>query len=108
MSESLVFPAAVFAGELHQQRHHLGFAGRQLRPGPIHRHPLIGAFSDRFGRRPVIATCVAGTVVGLGVFGLTLELPWPDGSLWPLLLLFGGRLSMASVGHSSHRRCGAG
>ena len=41
---------------------------------------------------PGIATCVAGTVVGLGVFGLTLELPWPDGSLWPLLLLFGGRL----------------
>ena len=27
--------------------------------------PLIGALSDRYGRRPVISICVAGSVVGL-------------------------------------------
>jgi len=27
--------------------------------------PLIGALSDRYGRKPVIAACVAGSVLGL-------------------------------------------
>jgi len=60
--------------------------------------PLIGALSDRFGRKPVITLCVAGTVVGLGLFALTLSLPWQR--LWPgataaglpLALLFLARL----------------
>ncbi len=60
--------------------------------------PLIGALSDRFGRRPVMTVCVAGTVVGLGLFTLTLALPWQQ--LWPagaaagvpLALLFTGRM----------------
>ena len=60
--------------------------------------PLIGALSDRFGRKPVITLCVAGTVVGLGLFALTLSLPWQR--LWPgaaanglpLALLFTARL----------------
>ena len=29
--------------------------------------PLIGALSDRFGRKPVITLCVAGSVVGARV-----------------------------------------
>jgi MFS family permease len=60
--------------------------------------PLIGALSDRFGRKPVITFCVAGSVVGLGLFALTLSLPWQR--LWPgataagvpLALLFVARL----------------
>ena len=60
--------------------------------------PLIGALSDRFGRRPVMALCVAGSVLGLGLFALTVSLPWQQ--LWPgataagipLALLFLARL----------------
>ena len=56
--------------------------------------PLIGALSDRFGRRPVITVCVAGSVVGMGLFAITLTLPWQQ--IWPgataaglpLMLLF--------------------
>jgi MFS family permease len=55
-------------------------------------NPLIGALSDRHGRRPVLAISVAGTVLGLGLFGATLAVPWPAGSPWPLPLLFAGRL----------------
>lgn len=60
--------------------------------------PLIGALSDRYGRRPVIGLCVAGSVLGLTLFALTLSLPWPQ--LWPaaasaglpLVLLFLARI----------------
>ena len=60
--------------------------------------PLIGALSDRYGRKPVITVCVAGSVLGLGLFALTFSLPW--GRLWPgaaasglpLALLFAARL----------------
>jgi len=60
--------------------------------------PLIGALSDRYGRKPVIAVCVGGSVIGLGLFTLTLTLPWPNlapGALSagvPLALLFAARL----------------
>jgi len=59
--------------------------------------PLIGALSDRYGRRPVMTVCVAGTVLGLGLFALTLALPWrqfwPAGAAAgvPLALLFTAR-----------------
>ena len=60
--------------------------------------PLIGALSDRYGRRPVIGLCVAGSVLGLTLFALTLSLPWLQ--LWPaavtaglpLVLLFLARI----------------
>jgi MFS family permease len=54
--------------------------------------PLIGALSDRFGRRPVIAICVSGSVLGLGLFAITLSHDWPAGAVLPLFLLFGARL----------------
>ena len=38
--------------------------------------PLIGALSDRFGRKPVISICVGGSVVGMGLFATTLTVPW--------------------------------
>ena len=93
VSESLVFPLLPFLlASFTSSGTTLGLLAGSYALAQFIATPLIGAFSDRFGRRPVIATCVAGTVLGLGVFGLTLELPWPDGSLWPLLLLFAGRL----------------
>ena len=60
--------------------------------------PLIGALSDRYGRKPVIAACVAGSVLGLGLFSLTLILPWQElapaasAAGLPLVLLFIARL----------------
>ena len=59
--------------------------------------PLIGALSDRFGRKPVIAVCVAGSVLGLGMFALTLIFPWDSlapaakAAGLPLGLLFAAR-----------------
>lgn len=43
--------------------------------------PLIGALSDRFGRKPVISCCVMGSVLGMGLFATTLTLPWQQ--VWP-------------------------
>jgi MFS family permease len=59
--------------------------------------PLIGALSDRFGRRPVIGCCVAGSVLGLSLFAVTLSIDWGRigwavGSVLPLGLLFLARI----------------
>lgn len=59
--------------------------------------PLIGALSDRFGRKPVIAVCVAGSVLGLSLFAFTVStdwqaIPWAAGTGLPLALLFAARL----------------
>ena len=60
--------------------------------------PLIGALSDRYGRKPVIAVCVGGSVLGLGLFAFTLIYPWQTlaptarAAGLPLALLFVARL----------------
>ncbi len=59
--------------------------------------PLIGALSDRFGRKPVIITCVTGSVVGLFLFALTVSIEWQNllpawAASLPLLLLFTARV----------------
>ncbi|KGG14523.1 MULTISPECIES: MFS transporter [unclassified Prochlorococcus] len=59
--------------------------------------PLIGALSDRFGRKPVIILCVFGSVIGLSLFAITVSLDWenliPQSTLGlPLLLLFLARI----------------
>ena len=60
--------------------------------------PLIGALSDRYGRKPVIACCVGGSVLGLGLFAATLIFPWQElapaarAAGVPLGLLFAARL----------------
>ncbi len=59
--------------------------------------PLIGALSDRFGRKPVLTACVAGSVIGLGLFAITVWIDWnilPAAWLGivPLVLLFSARV----------------
>ena len=59
--------------------------------------PLIGALSDRFGRKPVMITCVAGSVLGLSLFAITVSINWNNflplwGSSIPLICLFIARI----------------
>ncbi len=59
--------------------------------------PLIGALSDRFGRKPVIKICVIGSVIGLSLFALTISIHWqsilPNAFIGvPLLFLFLARV----------------
>ena len=54
--------------------------------------PLIGALSDRFGRKPVISVCVMGSVLGMGLFATTLTLPWQQ--IWPGAAAAGVPLTM--------------
>ena len=59
--------------------------------------PLIGALSDRFGRKPVIITCVSGSVIGLFLFAVTVSIDWVSllpvwATSLPLLMLFGARV----------------
>lgn len=93
VGESLVFPLLPFLlASFTSSGTTLGLLAGSYALAQFLATPLIGALSDRFGRRPVIAGCVAGTVLGLSLFATTLEIPWPAGSGWPLLLLFTGRL----------------
>ena len=59
--------------------------------------PLIGALSDRYGRKPIIITCVSGSVIGLFLFALTVSIDWISFlPMWatslPLFMLFGARI----------------
>ena len=59
--------------------------------------PLIGALSDRYGRKPILRICVTGSILALALFGVTLSLNWTSilptwcASL-PLILLFIARI----------------
>lgn len=99
LGESIVFPLlpfllASFTGDGRV----LGLLAGSYAVAQFAFTPLIGALSDRFGRKPVISICVAGSVLGLALFALTVSLPWR--SLWPtadaaglpLALLFAARL----------------
>jgi len=85
LSESIVFPLLPFLlAQFAPNGRTLGLLAGSYALSQFLVTPLIGALSDRYGRRPVIAICVGGSVVGLGLFALTLSLPWPEASLWPL------------------------
>jgi len=99
LGESLIFPLLPFllAGFTSDGRT-LGLLTGSYAVAQFLATPWIGALSDRYGRRPVIAVCVAGSVVGLSLFSATIAFPWA--SAWPaaraaglpLALLFAGRL----------------
>ncbi|MFN6337822.1 MAG: MFS transporter [Cyanobacteriota bacterium] len=99
LGETLIFPLLPYLlANLTNDGRVLGLLSGSYALAQFAFTPLIGALSDRFGRKPVITLCVAGTVVGLGLFALTLSLPWQR--LWPgataaglpLALLFLARL----------------
>ncbi len=99
LGESIVFPLLPFllAG-ISRDARTLGLLTGSYAIAQFAFTPLIGALSDRYGRRPVIASCVAGSVLGLGLFALTTSLPWctlfpvANAEGWPLALLFVARL----------------
>ena len=93
LSESIVFPLLPFLlAQFAPDGRTLGLLAGSYALAQFLVTPLIGALSDRYGRRPVISICVAGSVVGLGLFAVTVSLPWPSQSLLPLLLLFTARI----------------
>ncbi len=93
LGESIVFPLLPFLlASFTSDGRSLGLLAGSYALAQFLFTPLIGALSDRFGRRPVIAACVAGSVLGLAGFAITLAIPWPTGSPWPLALLFAARL----------------
>jgi MFS family permease len=82
LGESIVFPLLPFLlAEFSSDARTLGLLTASYSVAQFCVTPLIGALSDRFGRRPVIATCVSGSVLGLGLFALTVVVPWA--SVWP-------------------------
>jgi DHA1 family tetracycline resistance protein-like MFS transporter len=99
LGESIVFPLLPFllAG-ISRDARTLGLLTGSYAIAQFAFTPLIGALSDRFGRRPVIATCVAGSVLGLGLFAAAITIPWcsrfpiANAEGWPLALLFIGRI----------------
>lgn len=50
--------------------------------------PVIGFLSDHFGRRPVLLVCIAGSVIGISLFGIAGSLP----------LMFVGRILDGATG----------
>ena len=98
LGESIVFPLLPFLlASFTSNGRTLGLLAGSYAVAQFAFTPLIGALSDRFGRRPVIAACVAGSVLGLGLFALTVSIqwqtiPWAAGGTLPLMLLFAARL----------------
>ena len=93
LSESIVFPLLPFLlASFNADGRTLGLLAGSYAMAQFAATPFIGALSDRFGRRPVIAICVSGSVLGLGLFAITLSQAWPAGAVLPLYLLFGARL----------------
>ena len=93
LSESIVFPLLPFLlASFNADGRTLGLLAGSYALAQFAATPLIGALSDRFGRRPVIAICVSGSVLGLGLFAITLSHDWPAGAVLPIFLLFAARL----------------
>ena len=65
LSESIVFPLLPFLlAQFTPDGRTLGLLAGSYALAQFLVTPLIGALSDRYGRRPVISICVAGSVVG--------------------------------------------
>jgi MFS family permease len=93
LSESIVFPLLPFLlAQFAPNGRTLGLLAGSYALAQFLVTPLIGTLSDRHGRRPVIAICVGGSIVGLGLFATTVSLPWPQAAGLPLLLLFIARI----------------
>ena len=75
LGESIVFPLLPFLlASYTSNGRTLGLLAGSYAVAQFAFTPLIGALSDRYGRRPVMAGCVAGSVLGLGLFALTVSI----------------------------------
>lgn len=98
LGESIVFPLLPFLlAKFTTSAVVLGSLASCYLLGQLAFTPLIGALSDRYGRKPVIVTCVAGSVLGLALFAVTITIDWSligwaAGTVLPLALLFLARL----------------
>ena len=98
LGESIVFPLLPFLlASFTSNGRTLGLLAGSYALAQFAFTPLIGALSDRYGRKPVISACVAGSVLGLGLFAITVSIdwaaiPWAAGTALPLVLLFIARL----------------
>jgi len=98
LGESIVFPLLPFLlASYTSNGRTLGLLAGSYAVAQFAFTPLIGALSDRYGRRPVMSACVAGSVLGLGLFAITVTIdwqaiPWAAGTAIPLALLFAARL----------------
>ena len=93
LSESIVFPLLPFLlAQFAPDGRTLGLLAGSYALAQFLVTPLIGALSDRHGRRPVMAICVSGSVLGLGLFAITVSLTWPGSTAIPLVLLFVARI----------------
>ena len=61
--------------------------------------PSIGLFSDKYGRIPVMLTCILGSIVGISLLAFTVLFDWSNtyfilgaSTLFPIYLLFAARL----------------
>ena len=98
LGETIVFPLLPFLLErFTQSASTLGLLAGTYAISQFAVAPLIGALSDRYGRKPIIIACVSGSVIGLLIFALTVSLQWEQFlPKWafslPLALLFGARI----------------
>tara|TARA_Y100001968_G_scaffold316134_1_gene343553 strand:- start:9315 stop:10580 length:1266 start_codon:yes stop_codon:yes gene_type:complete len=98
LGETIVFPLLPFLlGRFTNSGSTLGLLAGTYAISQFAVAPLIGALSDRFGRKPIIITCVAGSVIGLSLFALTVSIKWDNLlPVWatglPLMLLFLARI----------------
>ncbi len=98
LGETIVFPLLPFLLErFTKSASTLGLLAGTYAISQFAVAPLIGALSDRYGRKPIIITCVMGSVFGLLMFAITVSLNWNNflpnwATTLPLLLLFISRI----------------
>ena len=98
LGETIVFPLLPFLlGRFTNSGSTLGLLAGTYAISQFAVSPLIGALSDRFGRKPIITICVFGSVIGLSMFAITVSINWENylpiwASSVPLLLLFLARI----------------
>jgi len=98
LGESIVFPLLPFLLEkFNNSGSTLGFLAGTYAIAQFTVSPLIGALSDRYGRKPIISICVLGSVIGLTMFAITVSLNWINIlPLWassaPIIFLFIARI----------------
>ncbi len=98
LGESIVFPLLPFLlDKFNSSGSTLGFLAGTYAIAQFAVSPLIGALSDRYGRKPIISICVSGSVIGLTIFAITVSLNWNNllplwASSLPIILLFVARI----------------